>query len=359
MDAFILLHQGDGPLSRLLYEEHIPYQILPVKTLAGSSPNLFKIAIGVIRNLFKFSRFIRENGVDIVHGNDLRVNLSWSFPAKLCGKKFVWHQRTLLSSSPLWKFVPYLCSHFIGISKAVLSSAPSSLKDGKKTLALNPFGIAPVFDKQVEREFLHDEYGVPRGRLLVGYVGRLVDYKKLDFMLDCLSCINEVAGVKIHFIAIGDGKKEYIDQIRRKSVNLGMAGQVTFTGFVNNPEQMIAGLDLLVAASSVDAFGRSLVEAMLQKTPVLAASAGGHIEIVENGETGFLFTPDDRHDFTEKLCYLLGNMDLRLKLATNAYRHACERYSSDAHMEQIVSIYEQLLSIREGNNMENEGGGAC
>jgi glycosyltransferase involved in cell wall biosynthesis len=343
MDAVILLHQGGGPLSRLLSEEHIPYQVLPAHTLAGSSPNLFAIAIAVIRNLFGFSRFIRENEVDIVHGNDLRVNLSWSFPTRFCGKKFVWHQRMLLSSSPLWKLIPYLCNHFIGISKAVLSSAPSNLKEGQKTLAWNPFCIDNVFDKQVAREFLHDKYGVPMGRFLVGYVGRLVDYKKLDFLLGCLSRANEVEGVKIHFIAIGDGKKEYADRLRMKAVDIGLAGQATFTGFVNNPEQMIAGLDLLVAASSVDAFGRSLVEAMLQRTPVLAASAGGHVEIVEDGETGFLFIPDDCRDFTQKLCCLLGDIDLRYQLATNAYSHACECYSADAHMQHIVSIYEQLF----------------
>lgn len=352
INAVILLHQGDGPLSRLLSEECIPYQILPVQTLAGSSPKLFAIAIGVIRNLFRFTRFIRENEVDIVHGNDLRVNLSWSFPARFCGKKFVWHQRTLLSSSPLWKLIPYLCNHFIGISKAVLSSAPTNLKEGQKTLAWNPFGIDYVFDKQVARQSLHDIYDIPMGRFLVGYVGRLVDYKKLDFLLDCLSRVNKVGGVKIHFIAIGDGTKEYTDQIRSRAVNIGMAGQATFTGFVNNPEQMIAGLDLLVAASSIDAFGRSLVEAMLQKTPVLAASAGGHVEIVKDGETGFLFNPDDCRDFTKKLRYLHSNIDLRLKIATNAYRQACERYSSDAHMQIIVDIYKHLLNVRGGNKTE-------
>ncbi len=344
MNVAILLHKGDGPLSMLLSEEHIPYQVLPVHALAGSCPKLFAIAIGVIRNIFGFSRFIRENEVDIVHGNDLRVNLSWSFPTMFCGKKFVWHQRMLLSPSPLWKLIPYLCSHFIGISKAVLSSAPSNLKESHKTLVWNPFCIDHVFDKQVARESLHDKYGVPMGRFLVGYVGRLVDYKKLDFLLDCLSRVNEVGGVKIHFIAIGDGKKDYTDRIRRKAVDLGMAGQATFTRFVNNPEQMIAGLDLLVAASSVDAFGRSLVEAMLQRTPVLAASAGGHVEIIEDGETGCLFIPDDCCDFTKKLCCLLGDIDLRHKLVAKAYDQACGRYSAKAHAEHITSIYKQLFN---------------
>jgi glycosyltransferase involved in cell wall biosynthesis len=338
----ILIHQGEGPLSKLLSDEHIPYQVLPVKTLAGESPKVVAIIIGVIRNFFVFSRFILKNRVDIIHGNDIRINLSWSVPAVLCRKKFVWHQRTLLSSSPLWRFVPYICNHFIGISEAVMSSAPSNIDEKKKSLVLNPFRITSVFDKKTAKEFLHNQYCIPRGTFLVGYVGRLVDYKKLDFLLGCISFAIDRMGKNVHLIAVGDGEKEYVEMIKKRVVDLGMVRQVTFTGFVNHPEKIIAGLDLLVAASSVDAFGRSLVEAMLQRTPVLAAAAGGHVEIIEDWKTGFLFSPDDYRNFTDKLCYLLDNVDLRLKLSANAYRNASERYSLSAHVAQILKIYEQL-----------------
>ena len=49
--------------------------------------------------------------------------------ARVAKAKFVWHQRTILSNSPLWKFIPFLCSHFIAISQSVLKSAPKNLSN--------------------------------------------------------------------------------------------------------------------------------------------------------------------------------------------------------------------------------------
>lgn len=343
LNVVILLHQNNGPLCDFLLSKKIQFQVLPVRVLAGESPKVISIIFAIAKNIIKFSQFIKRNRFEIIHGNDIRINLSWSIPAKLCKKKFIWHQRTILSSSALWMFIPILCDHFVGISEAVMSSAPTNIPKKKKTLVTNPFRTAKVFDRTIVRQALTNEYSIRKDRFLVGYVGRLVKYKNLDFLLRGISRVNKTNKEQFHLIVVGIGDKEYLNEIKKIIAEHDMLAQVTFTGFSDNPEKIIAGLDLLVAASTVDAFGRSLVEAMLQETPVLAASAGGHREIVTDGETGLLFSPNDIEDFTSKLCYLRNNAELRSKIAKAAAQSAQLRYSVCSHRDEIISIYRKVL----------------
>ena len=343
LDVHILLHESHGPLAKLLSEEGIPYYFLPVKVLAGTTPGLLSIISGIIRNFRRFSKFIQSHKFDIIHGNDLRINLSWSVPSRISGAKFIWHQRTILSTSRLWKLIPYLCDHFISISAAVHSTIPSNLKENR-SLIFNPFDIGAGENRLKSREALLEKCSISNDRFIIGYVGRLVDYKNIDFILYSLSVMIERGEHNIHCVIAGTGSDKYIKEIHNLVHELDISQQVTFMGFVSETDELIAGLDVLVAASSIDAFGRTLVEAMLQHTPVLAAAAGGHLEIVEDGVNGLLFSLDDQNDFPGKLVELLENPEKRERITATAYGQACDRYSSAAHADSIVLIYDKLLS---------------
>ena len=127
--TLIVLHEDNSPLSQYLRNKNIPFSILKSSKLAGETSGKLSIIIGIMTNFFHFSKFIKRHKIDIVHGNDLRINLSWSLPAKFVAKGFVWHQRTLLSNSKLWLLIRYLCDYFVAISDVVMQSAPRNIED--------------------------------------------------------------------------------------------------------------------------------------------------------------------------------------------------------------------------------------
>ena len=73
---------------------------------------------------------------------------------------------------------------------------------------------------------------------------------------------------------------------------------------------IIAGFDLMVAPSNIEPFGRTLVEAMLQKTPVIAAKGGGHSEIIQHGLNGLLYNHNDVDDFIIQINKYIGNLNI-------------------------------------------------
>ena len=341
-DVIIIVHNDNGPLSKYLVEKKIPFITLNAFKLAGSSPNKISILFSMLINCLSFGKFIINNNIDIVHGNDLRINLSWSLPTKLLlKKKFIWHQRTILSQSKFWFLIKYLCDYFVAISDVVMKSAPKNILN--KKIVYNPF-VPPSLpiNREIERSIIVNKYKLPKECFLMGCVGRVVDCKNIDFVIENLHNIFNNLNKNIYLIIVGTGETEYIDSLKELAKKTGVNNRLIFTGFVNNPSSAIASLDLLVAPSNVDAFGRTIVEAMLHKTLVLAANYGGHREIVVDKINGFLYEPNIIGDFTKKITNIMNNSNFD-KLSDRAYDYALSNFSFESHIKNILFIYDILM----------------
>ena len=340
--VLIVLHKDNGPLSQYLSDKNIPFYILKSSKLAGETSGKLSIIIGIMTNLFHFSKFIKSHKIDIVHGNDLRINLSWSLPAKFVAKGFVWHQRTLLSDSKLWLLIRYLCDYFVAISDVVMQSAPLNIQDGQKKIIYNPFNIHSSINKELERKYTIDKYSLPQDSFLIGCVGRIVDYKNINFVIKNIFDIRNRFNKNVYLIVVGTGPEEYINELKKYANSLGVSSYIIFTGFLDNPNKIVTSLDLLVAPSLIDSFGRTIIEAMIQKTPVLAAKSGGHIDIISDGVNGMFYEPTIKDDFIKKISIIM-NMTNISALSDNAYQFAQSNFSPKQHLNNILPIYHNLL----------------
>ena len=340
--ALIVLHKDNGHLSQYLRDNNIPFSILKSSKLAGETSGKLSIIIGIMTNFFHFSKFIKRHKIDIVHGNDLRINLSWSLPTKFVAKGFVWHQRTLLSNSKLWLLIRYLCNYFVAISDVVMQSAPLNIQDVQKRIVYNPFNIDSSINKELERKYTIEKYSFPQDCFLIGCVGRIVDYKNINFVIKNIFDIHHSSNKNVYLIVVGTGSEEYVNELKKYANSLGVSSYIIFTGFLDNPNKIVTSLDLLVAPSLIDAFGRSIIEAMLQKTPVLAAKSGGHMDIINDGVNGMFYEPTIQDDFIKKISIIM-NMTNISALSDNAYQFAQFNFSPKQHLNNILPIYHNLL----------------
>ena len=333
-----------GPLSQLLDSLNIKYEYVPAKYLAGESPSFFKITFGIIFNFFKLHNFIHKNKIDIVHGNDLRINLTWSLPTRLSGVVYLWHQRSVMSSSVLWRISTVLADYFVTISKYVHQSLPNNIPESRKNLVLNPFDTNKYYDENKSRKWINTLYGVPEDTVLLGYIGRLVDWKNVNFLIKCFAKYTKKSNLNLHLIIVGTGKKGYVDSLEKLVNNLEIKDIVTFAGFNSDPSKVISAFDLMIAPSNQEPFGRTLVEAMIQKTFVLAARGGGHSEIIDNEVTGRLYDHNDISSFISKCNMCINDNESKYRIINKANTVAILKYSSHEHAKSIVNIYHKLLS---------------
>ena len=108
-------------------------------------------------------------------------------------------------------------------------------------------------------------------------------------------------------------------------------------------EPWMMGLDVLVAPAVGEPLGRTLVEAMLCGTPVVAADDGGNREIIRHGETGFLVQPDNPDAFAVAVADLLENPRLANAVAAAAKEEALREFSVEAHVEKVQAVYDAVL----------------
>jgi glycosyltransferase involved in cell wall biosynthesis len=173
-------------------------------------------------------------------------------------------------------------------------------------------------------------------------VGRIVDYKNINFVIKNIFDIRNRFNKNVYLIVVGTGPEEYINELKKYANSLGLSSHIIFTGFLKNPHKILTSLDLLVAPSLIDAFGRSIIEAMLQKTPVLAAKSGGHMNIINDGVNGMFYEPTIENDFIKKISIIM-NMTNISAISDNAYQFAQFKFSPKQHLNNILPIYQNLL----------------
>jgi len=141
--------------------------------------------------------------------------------------------------------------------------------------------------------------------------------------------------VNAHFVMVGDGYK--IEDYRQMAESLGISGNVTWTGLLENPTRdgIFAAADLLCQVSQwEEAFGLTIAEAMTAGVPVIATRVGGIPEIIEDGKTGFLIGRDDVLALAARVDELLANEPLRRSMGKHASDCARARFDLNRMVEQ-------------------------
>ena len=341
----IVLHIADSPLSKHLDKMGINYDILPLNNLAGQIPSLINISFYMLFNLPLVIKYIKNNNINIVHGNDLRVNLTWSLPVRFSSAKYVWHQRSCLSNSIKWHAIRYISDYVVSISNYVNSTLPANLNKELVECIKNPFDTKTIYDKKESREILNEKYPYLKNVFVLGYVGRLVSWKHVEDILYALQKvvhrINDIG--KVHLVIVGEGDINYTDKINHLISSLGLSDHVTMTGFVNNPSLILSAVDLFIASSHNEPFGRGIIESMIQRTPVLASRSGGHIETIDHNKTGLLYDEFSSYELSQYIFRIVSKDINTAYIVDDAYHKAVLDYSIAEHANKMISIYNGLV----------------
>ncbi|CAN5650259.1 glycosyltransferase [soil metagenome] len=175
---------------------------------------------------------------------------------------------------------------------------------------------------------------VPTGALIIGFVGRFVEWKGVLVLADAW----RIAAPRLpdaHLVLAGAGEMEAGMRSR-----LGDAGErVHWIGFRNDVPAVMKALDILAFPSRMEGFGLAAVEAMAAGVPVIAAAAGSLPEVVEHEGQGLLVPPDDADALAAAMLRLAGDPDLRHRLGAAGR----ERVRRDFSVRRMVDAYEQVL----------------
>ncbi len=156
------------------------------------------------------------------------------------------------------------------------------------------------------------------GRPLVLAVGRLVETKGFHTLIEACGLLR-ARGMSVRCVIAGDGPEA--SRLRRLAEVHGVEREVTFTGALQPAEVLehYERADCLAMPSCVrsndrDGMPNVLLEAMARGLPVVATRVSGIPELVRDGETGLLVSPDDPEALAAAMGKLLADRDLADRL---------------------------------------------
>jgi phosphatidylinositol alpha 1,6-mannosyltransferase len=103
-----------------------------------------------------------------------------------------------------------------------------------------------------------------------------------------------------------------------------------------------ASLDVFVHSGPYETFGQTLQEAAASGLPVIAPAAGGPLDLVEDGTTGFLVPPSDADALTAAVRRLAADPDRRAAFGQAGRRKVLGR-SWPALTEELIGHYAAVL----------------
>jgi glycosyltransferase involved in cell wall biosynthesis len=100
---------------------------------------------------------------------------------------------------------------------------------------------------------------------------------------------------------------------------------------------------MLLVRAVGEPFGRTLIEAMLVGTPVVATASGGNVEALRGGRVGMLVRPEDPRALADAAAILIDWPARAEAIGAAARADARSRFGEARHADQVMEVYDEIL----------------
>lgn len=296
----------------------------------------------------RLARFFRRERVDIVHARSFGTYLYSAIGAAIARKKIVYGEhgdlRMMLGNRKVRMAMrllrPFTHAYYAntGAGQGTISQLTGEPSD---RIGVIPNGVETEVFRPGNAVSARRLMGVPEDSFVIGFVGRVAAVKNLKALFDVLPAVKDLVR-NATVVIVGDGPD--MENVRRMAA---VSPIKTFLlGERRDISELLPGLSVVVLPSLSEGHSNSISEAFASGCPVVASRVGGNIELVNEGQTGFLFPVERTQEFGERLIELAMDEARRSAMAANARQFACDNLS----MEQMIHRYEGLYSSLAGGS---------
>jgi len=182
------------------------------------------------------------------------------------------------------------------------------------------------------------------GKKVLGFVGSFYRYEGLDLLIEAMARLAD-ASSDVSLLLDGGGEMEL--ELKSQVERHRLQDKVIFSGRV--PHEAITKMYSLIDVLVYPRYSMRLtelvtplkpLESMAMKKPLIASDIGGHRELIQNGQTGLLFTPGDVTALVKAMEQLLHDTELRERLARQGNHWVRQHHT----WEKTTSVYSEIYS---------------
>lgn len=306
------------------------------------------LLLRTVPNIAWLARFIRQNRIDLVYSNSA-VIFEAAAAARLAGVPHIWHVHEILKRGnvttpmlPIWlikKLIGRLSRRIIFESNASRKVYESSRPNPTCSVVYNCVRFpnpSAVLDRSEARRRL----GFGDEEQVVGFVGQFSERKNPLLLVRAAARIAERS--KLRFLFVGEGP--LLGELQETIARLKLVDCCRILPFQEDVTWVLSATDVLVLPSRQESFGLVLVEAASLGKPAIATRTEGPSEIIVDGVTGFLVTPEDERELAQKIIDIFGPSGDRQQMGKAAAQRASESFSSVEYARKIEGIIDESLA---------------
>lgn len=208
-----------------------------------------------------------------------------------------------------------------------------------------PMGIYTRFYREEsDKDNLRRELRLGSGKVIL-YVGKLSEKKGVTFLLSAFKSVLD-EWPEATLVIVGTGDLEV--SLKSEAQQLGIADRIWFAGWQGKAsvKKYFAACDAVAVPSIIDSRGETeglpvvLLEALASGKPVVATRVAGAIDVIVDGENGFLAEPQNPNDLGEKINRLLSmNTQTLSKTAQDSVQKYDWENIGHAYKQKILSLF--------------------
>lgn len=328
----------DGPLVDELVALGVQFYPVPFQIGASTDP---RGLYSLVSCGWRLLHSIQASGAGLVYANNGAAAVYAALPAMAARTPLVSHLRDLHTFSRAGKALLNSSRSIVVNSAATQRCASEMGLHPKTTVVYNGVDLEK-FKPHCGPNALKQELGLPEDALIVGLAGVIAPNKRLEDFLTCASQTRALYPAA-RFVVVGDvispAHQAYKDEIKALANARGLGRDLYFLGFRKDVATVLQSLDVLVHTRENEGFCRVAVEAMACGIPVAAKRAGGPIEIVQEGVTGFLAPPGDLTTLSQQIAVLLGDEALRRQFGAAGRRRAEELFDARLYTRRLEEVF--------------------
>jgi glycosyltransferase involved in cell wall biosynthesis len=324
----------EGELRRRLAEGHDVIPLAPRTELDLSAA-------------WQLARLVKRLEPDVIHAHDahaiavasLALSMGTSVkdgrrPALLASRRVDFHLRN--NSLSRWKHRQVDC--FIAASEIIRQMLVADGVPADRTVTVHE-GVDVEAIDAAPTVNLHEAYWLPHHAPIVGNIAALVPHKGQRHLIDAAQLVvRELPDVR--FMIFGEG--ELRPQLERHVREHHLEKHVLLPGFRPDVIGCLKAFDVFAMSSVTEGLGTSLLDAMACARPIVATSAGGIPEVVQDEVNGLLVPTRDHHAMAAAIVRLLRDAELRRRIAESGLARVRERFTVEQMIAGTATVYRRV-----------------
>jgi L-malate glycosyltransferase len=301
---------------------------------------------------WRFARVVKRLTPDVIHAHDphgvAMASLALSLgagsahagraPALVASRRVDFHLRG--NSFSRWKYRQVDC--FIAASEAIRQMLVGDGVRAEQTVTVHE-GIDVDHVRAAPPVNVHEAFFLPHGAPVVGNIAALVPHKGQRYLIDAAHLVVQRVP-DARFVILGEG--DLREHLQKQVHEHHLEKHVLLPGFRTDVLGCLKAFDLFVMSSVTEGLGTSLLDAMAASRPIVATTAGGIPEIVEDGVNGLLVPPRDQRALADAIVRALEDADLRRRMGEAGFARVNERFTVERMVAETAGAYERVVNAQ-------------